>query len=65
MGTNPAVLRPKFTNRLLSSVGHPLNAEDQVFAELEMLRSFIYNCDAAGTPIPNDSVKFRENFFGR
>ena len=58
----PAVLRPEFTNRLLSSVGHLLNSEDQVFVELTMLRTFIYNCDAAGTPIPNDSVKFREKF---
>jgi len=61
-GLIPAVLRPKFTNRLISSVGHLLNPEAQVLAEFGMLRSFIYNCDAAGTPIPNDSVKFRENF---
>ncbi|MCY3999714.1 MAG: FRG domain-containing protein [Bacteroidetes bacterium] len=58
----PAILRPKFTRRLQDSVGYSFNSEDQAWAEFRMLRSFIYNCDAAGTPIPNDSVKFRENF---
>ncbi len=58
----PAILRSQFTRKLQDSVGYSFNSEDQVWAEFAMLRSFIYNCDKSGTPIPNDSVLFREKF---
>ncbi|MCY4226015.1 MAG: FRG domain-containing protein [Bacteroidetes bacterium] len=58
----PAILRPQTISRLENSVGHLLKSDQQVWTEFVMLRNFIYNCDKAGTSIPNDSVKFRENF---
>ena len=56
----PTILRSPSIQRLEKLVGHYLNSEDQVWAEFVTLQQFIYSCDVAGTAVPNDSVRFRE-----
>ena len=58
----PTVLRPKFIAKITEAFGHSLTTADQVWAEFAMLQAFVDSCDATGTPIPNDSVKFRDSY---
>ena len=55
----PTILRSLSIQRFEKLFGDYLNSEDQVWAEFETLRQFIYSCDEAGTAVPNDSVRFR------
>ncbi|MDE2826610.1 MAG: FRG domain-containing protein [Bacteroidota bacterium] len=56
----PTILRSPSIQRFEKLFGHYLNSEDQVWAEFVTLQQFIYSCDVAGTAVPNDSVRFRE-----
>ena len=58
----PSVLRPNFIRKIEKSFGNSLTTADQVWAEFLLLQGFVNSCDIAGTPIPNDSVKFRESY---
>ena len=56
----PTVLRKDTSTLFEGLVGSPLNCEEPVWMEFQMLRSFVYGCDAAGVAVPNDSIEFRE-----
>lgn len=40
-------------------------SEEQVFAEWMFLKRFVEHCDSVGLTIPNDSSKFREQYFSQ
>ena len=56
----PSVLRADPDNPLAKSWGREVKAEDQVFLEIYVLKSFAEFCDKIGIRIPSDSMEFRE-----
>ena len=60
-GLLPNILRQERSNPVLSMWGEEyLNADNQVYSELIILKEFINHCDSLGLKIINDSVQLRE-----
>ena len=56
----PTILRSEWANHLNALLSRVPFAEDQVWVEFQLLRSFISACDQAGVAIPADSRLFRK-----
>lgn len=60
-GLIPSVLRKGASNPATAMWGEGVNADNQVFTEIQLLKMFAEFCDQVGIRIPGDSMEFREN----